>query len=249
MPPEAEPHLSVIIPAFNEAERIVPTLERLQAYLEGRPHAAEIIVVDDGSLDGTGDAVRACPAPAVVCRVVRNDANRGKGYSVRRGAREARGVYLLVSDADLSTPIEELESLLPYVERDGYAVAMGSRGLPESRIEIRQTWIRERMGKTFNLIIRTITGIPFHDTQCGFKLMRRDRILPVLDECRIDGFCYDVELIYLALRRDLRIAEVPVRWRNSYPSRVRIMRDSFRMLVDAVRIVAMHSGRGSREND
>jgi dolichyl-phosphate beta-glucosyltransferase len=249
MPSDPVPLLSVIIPAYNEAERIVPTLERLQAYLGNRPHRSEIVVVDDGSHDGTGDVVRSRPAAAAPCRVVSNGSNRGKGFSVRHGVREARGTYLLVSDADLSTPIEEIETLLPLVERDGFALAMGSRALPESRIEIRQTWVRERMGKTFNLIIRGVTGLPFHDTQCGFKLMRRESILPVFEACRIDGFCYDVELIYLALRWGLRVTEVPVRWLNSYPSRVRMVRDSARMLFDAVRIVAIHSGRSPRRSD
>ncbi len=177
--------------------------------------------------------------------MIRNDRNRGKGYSVRRGALEARGKYLLVSDADLSTPIEELQGLLSPVEREGYTLAIASRALPDSRIEVRQTWIRERMGKLFNGIIQLVTGLPFRDTQCGFKLMVRDRALPIFEICRIDRFCYDVELIYLMLRAGMRVVEVPVRWRNSYPSRVRMGRDSARMLFDAFRIVAIHSRRRS----
>ncbi|MBI4161229.1 MAG: glycosyltransferase family 2 protein [Acidobacteria bacterium] len=231
------PRLSVVIPAFNEVERIVPTLERLREYFASRPYPVEILVVDDGSLDGT------TAAAAPLCRVIRYQPNRGKGYAVRRGVREARGRLVLVSDADLSTPIEEVENLLPAVEADGCALAFGSRAHPDARIEVPQGWIRERMGKVFNRIVRLLTGLPYRDTQCGFKLLARERVLPVLEECRIDRFGYDVELLCLARRRGLALAEVPVRWRNSGPSRVRMFRDSARMLLDAVRIAARHRFR------
>lgn len=202
-------------------------------------------MVDDGSTDGTAGVVTARPESGLHCRLIRNDRNRGKGYSVRRGALEAIGKYLLISDADLSTPIEEVDRLLSPVEKEGYAMAIASRALPDSRIEVRQGWIRERMGKLFNGIIQVVTGLPFHDTQCGFKLMDREKALLIFELCRIDRFCYDVELIYLMLRAGMRVAEVPVRWRNSYPSRVRMGRDSARMLFDAFRIVAIHSHRRS----
>lgn len=205
--------------------------------------------MDDGSTDGTAGVVTARKETGLPCRLIRNDRNRGKGYSVRRGARQARGKYLLVSDADLSTPIEELQGLLSPVEKEGYTLAIASRALPDSRIEVRQTWIRERMGKMFNGIIQLVTGLPFRDTQCGFKLMVRERALPIFEICRIDRFCYDVELIYLMLRAGMRVVEVPVRWRNSYPSRVRMGRDSARMLFDAFRIVAIHSRRRSESGN
>ncbi len=246
MPAEFGPVLSVIIPAYNEAERIGPTLDRVGDYLARFPHRSEILVVDDGSSDATFDLVSRWSRNGLTCRIVKNGRNRGKGYSVRHGVREASGRLLLVSDADLSTPIEEMEKLLPRVEREGYAIAMGSRGLKESRIEIRQPWFRERMGKIFNGIIRVLTAIPFRDTQCGFKMMVREEILPVLADCRIDRFCYDVEMIYLAMQRGLLVAEVPVRWKNSEPSRVRVVRDSCRMLYDTFRILAIHRRTGGR---
>ena len=199
-------------------------------------------MVDDGSTDRTAEMARAALAGWPRARVLSNPGNRGKGYSIRHGVLEARGELVLVTDADLSTPIEDAPRLLDALAKQGgRGVAIGSRGLAASRVEVHQNPVREAMGKVFNRIVRAITRLPFADTQCGFKLMSRADVMPIFQKSRIDGFSYDVELLYVAVRRGLAVVEVPVTWRDAPGSKVGILSDPMRMLRDVWRIRRWHA--------
>lgn len=239
--PESAPFLSVVIPAYDEEARLPSTLERVQAYLGAQDYSWELLVVDDGSGDGTAEAAgRSFGTPG--CRLLENPRNRGKGASVRRGMLAARGDYRLFSDADLSTPIEELSRLLRAVEA-GHDVAIGSRALRDSRVEVHQPFYRETMGKIFNLIVRVVALSGIRDTQCGFKLFSRAAARHVFERQGLDGWCFDVEVLALARQGGFSIAEVPVRWRNSPATRVMVLRDSLRMFRD---LFLIRWGRTSR---
>ncbi len=229
--------LSVVVPAYNEASRLAPTLSRIAEYLPCAFGSYEIIVVDDGSTDDTAAVVRAAGLRLKGIRLMRYSRNRGKGYAVRTGCLASRGDLLLVSDADLSTPIEEIEKLLPFID-SGFDVAIGSRAIPGADIAVRQSRVRETMGKTFNLLVRALTIGGIKDTQCGFKLMKGGPGRELFSRCLIDGFAFDVEMLLLAKKAGCRIREVPIRWLNSPNSRVRLMRDPLCMLTELFRIRA-----------
>src|SRR6266581_1363816 len=201
------PRLSVVIPAFNEAERLPRTLARVNAYLAGQEPAYEIVVVDDGSTDGTAESAQAGGGPALT--LLRHQPNRGKGYSVRRGMLLARGERRLMTDADLSTPIEELPRLMARMD-EGYDVVIASRALPGANIEVHQPWYRENMGRAFNLLVRAVAAPGLHDTQCGFKLFAAAAAEEAFGAGRMDGFAFDVEALVIARLRGRRVAEVPV---------------------------------------
>ena len=228
-------HLSVIIPAYNEEQRIDQTLRAVHAYLRRQPYAAEIIVVDDGSQDGTVSAVRAREGWLTPVSVLQHGRNRGKGFSVRQGFLHARGEYLLFSDADLSTPIEEVEKLFAAL-REPCDIAIGSRALQGSRVEVHQPWYREYMGRLFNVFAQALVVPGIRDTQCGFKCFRRDAALAICQRMAAEGFGFDVEMLYLARRLGYRVREVPVVWRNSPQTRVHVWRDSVAMMGDLWRI-------------
>lgn len=209
--------MTVIIPAYNEEARLPPTLDRVVAYLSGSGFAdPEVLVVNDGSSDQTSQVVRAAAdradagGPAV--RLLENPGNRGKGYSVRNGMGEARGEWVLFSDADLSAPIEELDKLWEAAKRSGCEVAIGSRAIDRSLIGTHQSAFRETSGRIFNLFVRMVTGLPFSDTQCGFKLFSRRASQAVAAKQRLERFGFDVEQLFLARREGFGIEEVPVRW-------------------------------------
>jgi dolichyl-phosphate beta-glucosyltransferase len=214
------PFLSVVIPAYNEGKRLPPTLRRVTEFLDQWGHTYEIVVIDDGSKDDTIARAREVGGPNLV--VSPNEGNRGKGYSVRRGMLLARGSYRLMTDADLSTPIEEVDRLLP-LARDGYDVVIASRALQGANIEVRQPWFRENSGRVFNLAMRIMTGLPLKDTQCGFKLFSAKAAEDSFGQARMDGFSFDVEALFIARRLGYRIAEVPVTWRNDEASRVSLL--------------------------
>ena len=202
--------ISIIIPAFNEESRLPATLDKVRGYLDRSAwDFAEILVVDDGSRDGTVQAARDAGA-----RVLENPGNRGKGYSVRRGMLEAKGEWALFTDADLSAPIEDVEKLWAAVERGDVRVAIGSRALDRSLVGVHQPAFREAMGRIFNLTMRLITGLPYRDTQCGFKLFETNAAREIFSRQRLDGFGFDVEVLFIARRLGHVAAEVPVRWNN-----------------------------------
>ena len=223
-----EPRLSVVIPAYNEAARIGSSLEAIQGYLRSRNILSELIVVDDGSKDDTLQVAARCPE----VRVLRNDRNRGKGFSVRRGVLEARGQLILFTDADLSAPIEEADKLLAALESSGADAAVGSRALQRELIGIHQSWFREWGGRFFNLLVKLFAGVPIHDTQCGFKLFRRETTRRAFECQRVEGFGFDPEVLFLIQRLGGKIVEVPVRWNHDPATRVRYLRDSLRMTLD-----------------
>jgi len=227
--------LSVVIPAFNEARRVGPTVRRILAHLEGRRLRHEILVVDDGSTDRTGDLILNLSDEMPALRLVRNDRNYGKGYTVRNGFLHARGGRILSCDADLSTPIEELDRFWDEMDR-GAGLVIGSRAMTESQISVHQPWYRETMGKIFNLFVRVLFLSPFRDTQCGFKLYRREAALAIAERQRIHGFAFDVEHLYIAKTCGFRVISLPIRWANNPDTRVHAVKQSLRMLRDLFRV-------------
>jgi len=236
--PDSPLALSIVIPAYNEAERIGATLERIGAWLDEQGRAAEIVVVDDGSQDATCDVVREHAARDARLRLAENGSNRGKGYSVAHGVREARGEWVLFSDADLSTPIEELLKLETAL--GDAPIAIGSRALPDSDLKKRQPFYREMMGRTFNLLVQTLVFPGIQDTQCGIKLFRADVAKQLFEIRTLDGFAFDVEVLFLARREGYSVQEIPVVWINDEASRVDPIRHSLRMFGDIMRIRGRH---------
>jgi dolichyl-phosphate beta-glucosyltransferase len=231
------PSLSVVVPGYNEGPRLGQTLLKIFAYLNDNFTDAEVIVVDDGSPDNTAQVAEGSflHPGRVGTKLLRNDVNRGKGYAVRRGLLASSGELAIFSDADLSTPIEETPKLLAAVSQ-GADIAFGSRALDRSLIGVHQPWRREQGGKVFNTIVRLSTGLPFWDTQCGFKAFRMNVCRPVLEGATIDRFGFDVELLYVADLAGLNLQEVAVRWDHQDGSKIDFARDSLRMFSEVLRI-------------
>lgn len=237
LPPRAETEceVSFLVPAYNEALRIIPTLERIRNYAESNFLSWEIIVMDDGSRDQTASLVKNyfsasnCRHPM---RLLQNPVNRGKGFSVQQGFFAGRGQVILFTDSDLSAPIEEAGKLIEPIQKGKYDGVIASRAVSGARIVVHQSFLREYGGKCFNLLVRLLTGIPFHDTQCGFKAYRRSAFLPVFRQQQLEGFAFDVEVLFIAHRMGLRILETPILWSHCGDSKVRFIRDALRMLRD-----------------
>jgi glycosyltransferase involved in cell wall biosynthesis len=225
-----EPFLSIVIPAYNEAGRIANSLEAIEKYVRGKNSPVETIVVDDGSTDNTVEVASAYTA----IRVLRNEGNRGKGYSVRRGVLEARGELILFTDADLSAPIEEADKLLTALESSRADAAVGSRALERKLIGTHQSPFREWGGRFFNLLVRIATGLNIHDTQCGFKLFRRSTTRRAFELQRVERFGFDPEILFLIERHGGKVVEVPVRWNHNPATKVHYLRDSLHMTLDLV---------------
>jgi dolichyl-phosphate beta-glucosyltransferase len=233
--------LSLVIPAHDEIARLGATLDATLAWLAGSGRPAEVIVVDDGSTDGTGSLVEARAALAPQLRLVRLPVNQGKGAAVRAGVRAARGDRVLFMDADLATPLAEIDNLEAALDR-GADVAVGSRALAGSSVEVRQHPLREGMGKGFNLLVRLMFGVSVRDTQCGFKLFTAAAARAVCEESVVDRFAFDVELL-LRARGRFRVVEVPVRWRHVERSKVSPFVDAPAMARDLVRLWLRGIGR------
>ena len=224
------PELSIVIPSFNEELRLPVTLAEISAYIRASKRETEVIVVDDGSTDRTADVAKSFQGEIQRLRVVANNKNRGKGYSVRHGMMEARGRIVLFTDADLSAPIDEADKLIAALA--DHDVAIGSRALNRSLISVHQSVFRECAGIIFNFIVRAILRLPFVDTQCGFKAFRRERCRIIFQQQRIERFGFDPELLYLARHHGLRAVEIPVRWAHSPATKVSMLRDSLQMFLD-----------------
>ena len=237
------PFLSIVIPAYNEEDRLEPTLERIHAFLTEQDFSWEMIVVDDGSTDGTSAlAERFFSDMKENARVLNNPGNKGKGYSVRAGMLDAKGEWVLMSDADLSTPIEEVLKLLEITQ--SHPVVIGSRGMKESLLEERLPLYRETMGKIFNLMVQTIALPGIQDSQCGFKLFSGQAAKEVFSRTTIEGFGFDVECLFVARRLGYSIGEVPIRWINHPASKVHAIRDSARMAGDLFKVRMRHRNTG-----
>lgn len=225
--------ISIVIPAYNEEHRLPATLDELRRFMEQTSAAwkiVEVIVVNDGSSDGTVACVEQRQAAWPALRLLSLPRNQGKGAAVHAGFRAAAQPWILMADADMATPWGELKKLV--VHSGEAALVMGSRALPQSEIVVRQHWLRQSMGKTFNRILRALVGLPFRDTQCGFKLIRNDDFFraSILPRLQVQRFSWDVELVVLLMHAHKKIFEVPVRWHHREESHVHIVRDSLEML-------------------
>lgn len=236
--------LSVIIAAYNEEDRLNATLTRVDAYLREIGISFEIILVNDGSTDSTAAVLEGLRGTIPSLSVISYAGNRGKGYALRQGVLASRGGLVLICDADLSTPIEEVERLGDPIVAQEFDVAIGSRALDMSYILRQQPWWRRSMGKIFNHIVRLLVLNEFQDTQCGFKLFRGDLARELFRRAHIDRFAFDVEILLLARQSGHRVAEVPVVWRNHPGSKVNPLTDSWRMLRD---VIHLRRTRGSHK--
>lgn len=228
------PKLTIIVPSYNEELRLPPSLESIALYLRTSNWPTEVIVVNDGSIDHTAEVAASFADRIANLRVVENGENRGKGFSVRHGMREAKGEIVLFTDADLSAPIEEADKLIKALEQ--YDVAIGSRAMNRNLIEVHESAFREFAGIVFNWIVRAVLLLPFVDTQCGFKAFRRERCRIIFEQQRIERFGFDPELLYLARHHGLKAVEIPVRWSHSPATKVNMLRDSIQMFVDVFTI-------------
>jgi len=237
--------LSIIIPAYNEAVRLGSILPTIVDYLRENWPKSELILVDDGSLDNTAALAREKFADAGDLRtsVISYKSNLGKGRAVRLGLLAARGDVTLFSDADLSTPLTETPKLVEPILRGECDVTFGSRALDRQLIGVHQPWRREQGGRVFNVAVRLATGLPFWDTQCGFKAFRINACRPLIEAATVDRFGFDVELLYLAYKAGLRLREIPVRWDHNEGSKVSVFSDSFRMLNE-VGLIRQQARRG-----
>lgn len=247
-------YLSIVVPAYNEASRLPATLERIAEYLSTRDFSYELIVVDDGSKDKTREMVREFQTRFDWLRLLTYDelngrvANRGKGFAVRQGVLHAQGRDVLFSDADLSTPIEEIERLLPPISRGDCDITIASRALPESNLSVHQPWYREWMGRTFNRFVQRVIHTDIVDTQCGFKAFRGDAAKRIFRLAQIDGFGFDTEILWLAQKFNLRVREIPVTWHHKDDSRVNPLSAPFSMMSELVQ-VRLNDLRGAYEEN
>jgi len=235
--------VSVIVPCYNESERIAATIAALNDYLTGQHRSFELIAVDDGSSDGTVAELERVARVIDALRVVRNGLNRGKGYSVKHGVQHASKEVVLFTDADLSTPAEEIGRALQVFETADFDIVIGSRTAPGANIEIRQPLYRVLMGRAFAFLIHSLLGLRgVSDTQCGFKVFRREAAQDVFSRQILDRFAFDVEILYLSQQLGYKVYEMPVTWRNRPESKVSPVRDSLRMFRDVVAIKRRHAG-------
>ena len=233
-----KPEISIVIPAYNESERLEAPLRTLIEYASNSDVVIEIIVVDDGSSDDTADVAKQAFAasPHVASNVIRYDENRGKGFAIKTGLLAANADAALFTDADLSTPIDEMPKLTDPIKSGEFDLTFGSRALDRSLIGTHQPWTREQGGRVVNLMIRTMSGLDFADTQCGFKAFNMAKFRPLLALMTIDRFGFDIEFLFVADHNGLRLAEIPVRWNDVAGSKVSPVRDTWRMVRELVQI-------------
>jgi dolichyl-phosphate beta-glucosyltransferase len=227
--------VSLIVPAYNEEKRLGGSLNTIYSWMRANFERFEITVVDDGSTDRTADVVTDFSERAPEVELLSLRQNSGKGYAVRTGMMSAEGDYVIFTDADLSTPIEEVAKALDLMKQ-GWDVVIGSRALPESDVQVHQNFLRELMGKTFNRIVRLLSGLPFPDTQCGFKCFTQKAAKDIFSRAVIDGFAFDVEALVLAKKFGYRVTDMPIRWVNSPASKVRIFSSPLQMLREVWRV-------------
>ncbi|MBI1910598.1 MAG: glycosyltransferase family 2 protein [Deltaproteobacteria bacterium] len=233
--PAGSPFLSVVVPCYNEEKLIEQTMKRVFEYLDSKKYPYEVIAVDDGSRDSSVLILKRLSQENPNLKVLENRVNRGKGYSVRRGFLEATGRFVCFTDADLSTPIEEIEKLLHWMD-EGFDIAIGSRSIKGSQLEVHQHMWREYMGKTFNFFVQRIAFSGIKDTQCGFKCFKKETVKEIFSRQRIDGFSFDVEALYIAKKLGYSIKEVPIKWVNRFESRVNPLIHPLQMMRDMIKM-------------
>ena len=229
--------LSIVIPVYNEEKRMHVSLSKVVDYVKknGISDNSEIIVVNDGSLDNTVSVINQFKEDYNFIKLVDYKDNKGKGYAVKKGVLSAKGDYILFMDADLSTPLEEINKVIQFLDMS-YDLSIGSRGLKDSKIIIRQPIYRRAMGKIFNLTVRLLLIKKIRDTQCGFKCFKKEIAREIFNQTKISGFCFDVEVLYIAQRKGYRIKEIPVKWYDFPDSKVGIFKDSLKMLIEIFKI-------------
>lgn len=232
---QAEIYLSIVIPVYNEEKRIGPSLQKILAYLENQPYTREFILVDDGSRDGGIALARSVLQGKEQCRVVDYGSNRGKGYALKRGMLASQGRYVLFTDADLSTPIEELDKIWPWFA-EGYDIVQGSRKMPGAMVERHQPWLRENMGKVFTALSNLIANVNVRDVTCGFKAYRGAVAHDLYGAQVIYNWSFDAEIIHIARRRGYKLKEVPVRWFDERGTKVNLLRDSINSFLGLIKI-------------
>lgn len=225
--------ISIVIPAYNEEKRLPDTLKKLLKFVSSKKINAEIIVVDDGSQDKTASVVLALKSSKI--KLIKNTKNMGKGFSVQNGVKNAKGDIILFTDADMSTPIKHLSEFIQY-HKAGYEIVIASRDLVESQVIIPQNPFREISGKIFNLMVRLVTGLPIHDTQCGFKSFTKKAAKLIFPKQTIAGFGFDVEILFIAHNHKLSIKEAAVEWYNATGTKVSFFKDSLRMFAELFKI-------------
>jgi glycosyltransferase involved in cell wall biosynthesis len=230
-----QPTHSIVIPAYNESERLAVSIPKVQEYVRARALDAEIIVVNDGSRDDTADVVRNFAASDAAIRLVENPGNHGKGYSVRNGMLRALGSVALFTDADLSSPITEADKLFAAIKQ-GSDIAIGSRWLQRELQTERQPLYRQLYGRLFNLGLRIVLGLGFKDTQCGFKAFNRRAIDTIFPRQMIDRWGFDPELLFLGRKFRLKTVEVPVEWAHDHRSKINPLRDGLRMGAEVLKV-------------
>lgn len=228
--------LSIIIPAFDEAKRLEPFLRRIMAYGARSPHTTEVVVVDDGSRDGTAEVAASCAGGPVPLAVIRLARNRGKGYALKQGVLQARGEVCVFLDADGSVEPTEIDANLHYVREGGYQAFVGSRVLRDARQVLVTRWYRRLIGSVFNALVHTLLFRDIQDTQCGFKMFHREVARTLFARCVVPGYGFDVEMLYRARQLGYRIKEGPVSWRHVPGSKVNLVTDSLRMCVDILQV-------------
>ena len=231
--------LTIVIPAYNEAERLPRSLMRIIDWASGQRLTVDLLVVDDGSVDDTARIAEETVGDKLPLTVLRNEPNRGKGFSVRRGMSEARGDCVLFTDADLSTPIEEADRLLAAIAQ-GADVAIGSRGMTASAVQVHQPWWREKSGQLFGLLVQLLVLPGIHDSQCGFKCFRHEAAKKISRHQTLESWAFDVEVLLIARKLGYDVAEIPIRWVNDPNTKVAILSDGPRMLIDMVRARLRH---------
>ncbi len=238
----SHPQLSIVIPAYNESARIEATLDRVMSCVEAEGWDAEVLVVDDGSKDDTGAIIQRWMVRYPRLHLVQNPGNRGKGFSVRNGLLQAAGDVVMFTDADLSAPMEEANRLLAAIKA-GADVAIGSRWMDRTRQTIHQPLYRQFFGRCFNAITRGVMGLPFKDTQCGFKAFRREAAQVIFRLQRIERWGFDPEILFIARKLKCTIVEVPVTWGHDERSRMSYLRDGMKMLEEMA-MIRSNSVRG-----
>jgi dolichyl-phosphate beta-glucosyltransferase len=232
--------VSIVIPAYHEERRLPPTLEQIDAWVQTAKRPVEVWIVVERGTDRTGEIAAAAAARQPYLHVIANEAQRGKGFAVRTGMHAATGEYVFYMDCDLSVPLREVDAFADFFDSHADVdVLFGNRQHAQSHITVRQSWLRQKMGQTFNALLRRLALVGVHDTQCGFKAFRRGASKAIFERQQLDGFAFDVEVLLLAKKLGYRVADLPVEWRNSPESKVHLVRDSVRMLFDALRVRRM----------